>query len=98
MTKKLLLILSILFVGSAGLFAAELSGTYDKDFTVTTDFNTIGVGKTLHVTNGATYVMRDAIVHGSIVVNKGCKFISPDDYEGYLVFKPGTHVEGIDKS
>ncbi len=40
--------------------------------------------------------MRDAIVHGSIVVDKGCKFISPDDYEGYLVFKPGTHVEGID--
>ena len=96
MTKKLLFVFLILFAGSAGLFAAELSGTYDKDFTVTTDFNTIAAGKTLHVTNGATYVMRDAIVHGSIIVDKGCKFISPDDYEGYLVFKPGTHVEGID--
>ena len=96
MTKKLLFVFLILFAGSAGLFAAELSGTYDKDYTVRTDFNTIAAGKTLHVTNGATYVMRDAIVHGSIIVDKGCKFISPDDYEGYLVFKPGTHVEGID--
>ena len=96
MTKKLLFVFLILFAGSAGLFAAELSGTYDKDYTVRTDFNTIAAGKTLHVTNGATYVMRDAIVHGSIVVDKGCKFISPDDYEGYLVFHKGTHVEGID--
>ena len=96
MTKKLLFVFLILFAGSAGLFAAELSGTYDKDYTVRTDFNTIAAGKTLHVTNGATYVMRDAIVHGSIIVDKGCRFISPDDYEGYLVFKPGTHVEGID--
>jgi hypothetical protein len=96
MTKKLLFVFLILFAGSVGLFAAELSGTYDKDFTVTTDFNTIGVGKTLHVTNGATYVMRDATVYGSIIVDKGCKFISPDDYEGWLVFKPGSHIEGID--
>lgn len=96
MSKKIFFILSILFIGFSGLFAAELSGTYDKDFTVTTDFNTIAEGKTLHVTNGATYVMRDAIVDGSIVVDKGCKFISPDDYEGYLVFHQGAHVEGID--
>ena len=40
--------------------------------------------------------MRDAIVDGSIIVDKGCKFISPDDYEGYLVFHQGAHVEGID--
>ena len=96
MTKKPFFIFLILFAGSASLFAAELSGTYDKDYTVKTDFNTIAAGKTLHITNGATYVMRDAIVHGNIVVDKGCRIISPDDYEGYLVFKPGTHVEGID--
>ena len=96
MSKKSFFVLFILFIGFSGLFAAELSGTYDKDFTVTTDFNTISAGKTLHVTNGATYVMRDAIVDGSIVVDKGCKFISPDDYEGYLVFHQGAHVEGID--
>ena len=94
--KKIFFILSILFVGFSGLFAAELSGTYDKDFTVTTDFNTIAEGKTLHVTNGATYVMRDVTIYGSIVVDKGCKFISPDDYEGWLTFKRGSHVEGID--
>ena len=34
MTKKLLFVFLILFAGSAGLFAAELSGTYDKDYTV----------------------------------------------------------------
>ena len=96
MSKKSFLVLLILFVGFSGLFAAELSGTYDKDFTVTTDFNTIAEGKTLHVTNGATYVMRDVIVDGSIVVDKGCKFISPDDYEGWLSFNRGSHVEGID--
>ena len=96
MTKKSFFVLLFLIVGFSGLFAAELSGTYDKDFTVTTDFNTIAAGKTLHVTNGATYVMRDAIVDGSIIVDNGCSFISPNDYEGYLVFHKGTHVEGID--
>ena len=96
MTKKSFFVLLFLIVGFSGLFAAELSGTYDKDFTVTTDFNTIAAGKTLHVTNGATYVMRDAIVDGSIIVDNGCSFISPNDYEGYLVFHYGAHAEGID--
>ena len=96
MTKKSFFVLFILFIGFSGLFAAELSGTYDKDFTVTTDFNTIAAGKTLHVTNGATYVMRDAIVDGSIVVDKGSFLISPNDYEGYLVFHQGAQAEGID--
>ncbi len=90
--------LSLIFLSalSSGLFAAELSGTYDKNYTVKTEFNTIAKGKTLHVTNGATYVMRDAIVDGSIIVDKGSSIISPDDYEGYLVFHRGAHVEGID--
>ena len=96
MSKKSFFVLLFLIVGFSGLFAAELSGTYDKDFTVTTDFNTIAAGKTLHVTNGATYVMRDAIVDGSIIVDNGCSFISPKDYEGYLVFHQGAQAEGID--
>ena len=96
MTKKLFFVLIILFVDATGLFAAELSGTYNKDYTVKTEFNTISKGKTLHITNGATYVMRDAIVDGSIIVDKGCSIISPKDYEGYLVFHKGAHVEGID--
>ena len=96
MNKKSFLFLSILFAGISGLFAAELSGTYNKDYTVKTEFNTISKGKTLRITNGSTYVMRDAIVTGSIIVEKGSSMISPDDYEGYLVFGPGSHVEGID--
>ena len=96
MSKKIFFVLTILFVGFSGLFAAELSGTYDKNYTVRTEFNTISKGKTLHITNGSTYVMRDAIVDGSIIVDKGSSIISPDDYEGYLVFHQGAHVEGID--
>ncbi len=96
MRNKILLVFVFLFVGFSGLFARELSGTYDKDFTVKTEFNTISKDKTLHVTKGATYVMTDAIVEGSIIVDKGSSLIAPKDNEGYLVFKPGTHVEGID--
>ena len=96
MNKKSFFVLLFLIVGFSGLFAAELSGTYDKDFTVTTDFNTVPKGKTLHVKNKATYVMRDAIVDGSIIVDKGSSFISPKDYEGYLVFHKGAQAEGID--
>ncbi len=96
MTKKSFFVLLILFVGISGLFAIELSGTYNKDFTVKTEFNTIAAGKTLHVTNGATFVMTDAIVHGSIIVDKGCSFIAAKDGAGYMVLAEGTHVEGID--
>ncbi len=96
MSKKSFFVLVIIFVGFSGLFAVELSGTYDKDYTVRTEFNTIAAGKTLHVKNGATYVMRDAIVDGSIIVDKGSSLISPDDYEGYLVFHQGANAEGID--
>lgn len=76
--------------------SSELSGTYSKDYTVKTEFNTVAKGKTLHVTNGATFVMTDAIVHGNIVVDKGSSLIAAKDGAGYLVFKQGTHVEGID--
>ena len=96
MRNKLFLIVVFFVLGLSGLSAAELSGTYSKDYTVKTEFNTISKGKTLHITNGATYVMRDAIVDGSIIVDKGCSIISPNDYEGYLVFHQGAHVEGID--
>ena len=96
MSKKSFFVLFFLLVGFSSLFAAELSGTYSNDYTVRTEFNTISKGKTLHITNGSTYVMRDAIVEGSIIVDKGCSIISPDDYEGYLVFHQGAHVEGID--
>ena len=96
MSKKSFSVLLILFVGFYGLFAAELSGTYDKDYTVKTEFNTISAGKTLHVTNGATFVMTDAIVHGKIIVDKGSSFIAAKDSAGYMVLSEGTHVEGID--
>ena len=96
MRNRFFIVLFFMLAGISELLAAELSGTYNKNFTVTTDFNTIAKGKTLHVKKGATYVMRDAIVDGSIIVDKGCKFISPSDYEGYLVFHQGAHVEGID--
>ena len=67
------------------LSAVELSGTYDKDFTVKTEFNTIAKGKTLHVTNGATFIMTDAIVNGSIIIDKGSSFIAAKDGQGYMV-------------
>lgn len=78
------------------LSAVELSGTYNKDFTVKTEFNTISKGKTLHVTNGATFIMTDAIVNGSIIVDKGSSLIAAKDGQGYMVLAEGTHVEGID--
>lgn len=96
MSKKSFFVLLFLIVGFSGLFAAELSGTYDKDYTVRTEFNTISAGKTLHVTNGATFMMTDAIVHGSIIVDKGSSFIAAKDGAGYMVLSEGTHVEGID--
>ena len=76
--------------------SSELSGTYRKDFTVKTEFNTVAKGKTLHVTNGATFIMTDAIVHGNIIVDKGSSLIAAKDGAGYMVFAQGTHVEGID--
>ena len=76
--------------------AVELSGTYDKDFTVKTEFNTVSKGKTLHVTKGATFIMTDAIVQGNIIVDKGASFIAAKDGQGYMVLSQGTHVEGID--
>ena len=96
MKNKLFLTLFLLCVGMANLGAAELSGTYDKDFKVTTEFNTVSKGKTLRVTNKSTFVMTDAIVNGSIIVENGASLIGPKDGEGYLVFGKGTHVEGID--
>lgn len=96
MRNRIFIFSLFMLVGISGLFAAELSGTYDKDFTVTTEFNTISKGKTLHVTKGATFIMTDAIVQGSIIVDKGCKFIAANDGAGYMVLSQGTHVEGID--
>lgn len=96
MRSKLFLILFTLCFGIANLTAAELSGTYTSDFTVTTDFNTVAKGKTLRVKNGSTFVMTDAIVSGNIIVEKGSSFIAKKDGEGYLVFGEGTHIEGID--
>ena len=96
MRNKLFIFLFILCVGIAKLSAAELSGTYSKDFTVTTDFNTVSAGKTLRVKKKSTFVMTDAIVNGNIIVEKGSKLIAKKDGEGYLVFGEGTHVEGID--
>jgi hypothetical protein len=40
--------------------------------------------------------MTDAIVHGSIIVDKGCSFIAAKDGAGYMVLSEGTHVEGIE--
>ena len=96
MSNKFFLILCFLCAGLSTMAAAELSGTYSKNFTVKTEFNTIDKGKTLRVTNGATFIMTDAIVSGNIVVEKGSSLIGPKDGEGYLVFSKGTHVEGID--
>ena len=96
MSNKFFLVLCFLCAGMTTLAAAELSGTYNKDFTVKTDFNTVAAGKTLRVTNGATFIMTDAIVSGNIVVEKGASLIASKDGQGYLVFAEGTHVEGID--
>lgn len=96
MRNRLFFVLFFLCAGLSNLGAAELSGTYDKDFTVKTEFNTVGKGKTLRVTNGATFTMTDAIVSGNIVVEKGSSLIAPKDGAGYLVFGQGTHIEGID--
>ena len=96
MNNKLLSVLFFLSFGMVSLTAAELSGTYNKDFKVTTEFNTVSAGKTLRVTNGATFIMTDAIVNGNIIVEKGASLIGPKDNEGYLVFHKGTHVEGFD--
>ena len=96
MRNKLFIIIFSLCAGIANLSAAELSGTYSKNFTVNTDFNTVSAGKTLRVKNKSTFVMTDAIVNGSIIVEKGSKLIAKNDGEGYLVFGEGTHVEGID--
>ncbi len=76
--------------------SSELSGTYSKDYTVKTEFNTVAKGKTLRVTNGATFIMTDAIVSGNIIVDKGSSLIAAKDGAGYMVLKQGTHVEGID--
>lgn len=96
MRNKIYFVLFFLFAGMSFLSAVELSGTYDKDFTVKTEFNTIAKGKTLHVTNGATFIMTDAIVNGSIIIDKGSSFIAAKDGQGYMVLTEGTHVEGID--
>ena len=96
MNNKIFLTLFFLGVGMANLNAAELSGTYDKNFRVTTEFNTVSKGKTLRVTNKSTFIMTDAIVNGSIIVEKGSSLIGPKDGQGYLVFGKGTHIEGID--
>lgn len=96
MRNKFFLVLFFLFVGISPLFAAELSGTYNKNYTVKTEFNTISKGKTLRVTNGSTFTMTDAIVHGNIVVDKGSSLVAAKDGAGYLVFKQGTSVKGID--
>ncbi len=96
MRNKFILVLFFLFVGISPLFAAELSGTYNKNYTVKTEFNTISKGKTLRVTNGSTFTMTDAIVHGNIVVDKGSSLVAAKDGAVYLVFKQGTSVKGID--
>ncbi len=96
MRNKFILVLFFLFVGISPLFATELSGTYNKNYTVKTEFNTISKGKTLRVTNGSTFTMTDAIVHGNIVVDKGSSLVAAKDGAGYLVFKQGTSVKGID--
>ena len=96
MNNKLFLILFFLFVGMTGLAAAELNGTYDKDYKVETDFNRISEESIVRVKSGATYIMADAIVDGSIIVEEGAKFIAAKDGAGYLVFKRGSHIEGVD--
>jgi len=80
----------------SALTAVELSGVYNKDFTVKTEFNTVAKGKTLRVTNGATFIMTDAIVSGNIIVEKGSSLIAAKDGQGYMILSKGTHVEGID--
>ena len=96
MNNKIFLVLLFLIVGLTNLTAAELSGTYNKDYTVKTEFNTVSAGKTLRVTNGATFIMTDAIVNGTIIVEKGSSLIAAKDGAGYMVLSRGTHVEGID--
>jgi len=96
MTNKHFLFLLFLFAAATSLPAVELSGTYNKDFTVKTEFNTVSKGKTLRVTDGATFIMTDAIVSGSIIVEKGSSFIAAKDGQGYMVLGEGSHVEGID--
>ena len=96
MRNRLIFIFTLFVASMAPLAAVELSGTYKTDYTVTTEFNTVSKGKTLRVTNGATFVMTDAIVQGSIVVDKGSRLIAKKSGAGYLVFGEGTHVEGID--
>ena len=96
MRNRIFFILIFLGAGMARLAGAELSGTYDKDFRVTTEFNTVSAGKTLRVKKGATFVMSDAIVQGNIIVEKGASLVAAKDGGGYLVFGKGTHVEGID--
>ena len=96
MNNKFFLVLVFLFVGMSALVAAELNGTYDKDYKVQTDFNRISEESVVRVTNGATYIMADAIVDGKIIVDKGAKFIAEKDGAGYLVFKRGSHIEGVD--
>ena len=96
LNNKFFLVLVFLFVGMSGLAAAELNGTYDKDYKVQTDFNRISEESVVHVTNGATYIMADAIVDGKIIVDKDAKFIAEKDGAGYLVFKRGSHIEGVD--
>ena len=96
MNNKIFLVLLFLIVGLTNLTAAELSGTYNKDYTVKTEFNTVSAGKTLRITNGATFIMTDAIVNGTIIVEKGSSLIAAKDGAGYMVLSRGTHVEGID--
>ena len=96
MNNKHFLILFFLFIGMTGLAAAELNGTYDKDYKVQTEFNRISEESVVRVKSGATYIMSDAIVDGKIIVEKGAKFIAEKDGAGYLVFKRGSHIEGVD--
>ena len=96
MNNKHFLFFVFLFVGMVNLAAAELNGTYDKDYKVQTEFNRISEESVVRVTNGATYIMSDAIVDGKIIVEKGAKFIAEKDGAGYLVFKRGSHIEGVD--
>ena len=96
MANRFFLVLLFLCSGLSNLIAAELSGTYTKDFQVKTEFNTVSKGKTLRVSDGATFIMTDAIVNGNIVVEKGSSLIAAKDNTGYMVFGQGTHVEGFD--
>ncbi|MBP5358364.1 MAG: hypothetical protein J6Y69_04165, partial [Treponema sp.] len=95
-----------MFVGISGLFAAddaapppvftEISGTYKKDHTVTTELNTVSKKKTLRVKKGVTFIITDAVVDGKIVVDKGGSLIAAKDGAGYLAFQKGASAKGID--